>query len=230
MVLAAREMGTNQQVPRIAIFSDFNGTITDRDTLTALLEFYGHRECLQQIEEAHQEGLLSLRERIAAEARVLTCTLAEADARLLSLATVDPSFILFHRYCQLSNIPLTIVSSGIEPLITRMLQRNGADKMRVFANGVDPRPDGWRVTFRDSGPEGNAKQPYVERAMQKSYRTVAIGDDESDFGMALAAHIRFAKRASRLHAFLEERGARHYVFDTFVDILEWLARERTVAE
>lgn len=209
-----------------AILCDFNGTMTNRDMLAALVDSYGHHEFLRRISDARSRGLLSLRERIAAEARVITCTLDEADARLTSLVEFDTTFIPFYRQRIRGAISLTIVSSGIEELIVRTLDRHGIRRVPLFANGVEPRPDGWRVLFRDSTPEGNAKRPYVEAAQRNGYRVVAIGDDESDFAMALVADVRFAKRASPLHRFLEARGVSHHVFNTFDDVSEQLAEQR----
>lgn len=213
---------------RIAVFSDFNGTITDRDMLAALLESYGHDALLARVTEERRRGLLSLRERIAREAGALKCSLAEADARLTTLVTIDPSFLSFHRQCVEKGIVLAIVSSGIEPLIERMLERHGVT-LPIHANGVEPRSDGWRVQFRDATPEGNAKWLYVEEAARDGYRTVVIGDDESDYTMGLVGDIRFAKQGTPLERFLSDRRLPFSSFDTFDDVWERLAQERALA-
>jgi 2-hydroxy-3-keto-5-methylthiopentenyl-1-phosphate phosphatase len=203
---------------RIAIFSDFNGTVTDRDMLAALLTSYDHEALLARITAARNGGLLSLRERVALEAKALTCSPSEADARLSALVTIDTSFLSFFRRCVADGISLVIVSSGIEPLINQMLERYGVDTLPVFADEVQPRPDGWLVKFRDDSPDGNAKRPYVDAAARDGYRTVVIGEDESDFEMALAADVRFAKRDAPFHA-----------IDSFDDVYRRLAAEHLFA-
>ncbi len=208
----------NRQSLPLAIFSDFNGTITSEDMLAALLRSYGKDDVLEQISQARSRGLMSLRERIASEACNLTCSLEEADERVARTLYFDESFCRFYRQYVSEGISLTIVSSGIEPLIVRLLSRYAVRALPVFANGVDPRPDGWRVLFRDTTAEGNAKQPYVEAAMQAGFRTAIIGDDESDFGMALVADVRFAKRASPLAAYLDRLGVNYDAFETFDDV------------
>ena len=214
---------------QIAIFADFNGTITNRDMLAALLESYDRKTLLASITQARNNGFLSLRERIAREAAAITCSLMEAEARLRTLVTIDPAFPPFYRRCLSEGVSLVVVSSGIESLITRILGRYGIDTIPVFANDVDPRPDGWRVKFRDSTAEGNAKRPYVEAAARDGYRTVIVGDDESDFGMAIAADVRFAKCGTPLETFLQECGLAFHAIESFDDVYERLALEHLLA-
>lgn len=212
-----------------AIFCDFNGTITNRDMLAALLESFGKGFVLREILGARSRGFFTLRESIAAQARALTCSLDDADARLDSLIAFDKTFGSFYRRNIAGGQSLVIVSSGIEPLIVRMLARHDITAVPVFANGIDASPGGWRVLFRDESPEGNAKRPYVEAAIQNGYRTIIIGDDESDFEMATIAEVRFARRASPLHEFLQTRHFDHYVFDSFDDVARLCDEERLLA-
>ena len=53
----------------------------------------------------------------------------------------------FHELARSWN-PL-IVSSGFHELIGPILEREGLE-LEVVANRLDPRPDGWRVLYRDA--------------------------------------------------------------------------------
>lgn len=216
--------------PFVCVFSDFNGTIVEPDMLAALLGAYGHSALLQQVEDGRMRGYVSLRERIAAEARALTCSLAEADALLDTLLSFDESFTSFCERCTWANVSVTLLTSGIEPLVRNMLVRHGIESIPLIANDVDDRRDGWLVRFRDATPEGNAKHPHVERARREGRRTVIVGDGESDFEMARIADVRFAKRASPLDAFLKSVRLPYHAFDTFEDVWERLCWERLLAE
>lgn len=211
-----------------AIFCDFNGTITDRDTLAALVEFYGHHDVLEHIARARALGSISLRERIAAEARFLTCSLEEATLRLRSIVSYDETFTRFSRQCARQGVALVILTSGIEPLVAEVLAYHRVRDVPVVGNGVFVTLEGWRVRFRDATPEGNAKAPYLEKARKDGVRTIAIGDDESDFEIASIADVSFAKRESVLDRYLRETRHPHYVFDTFHDVFERLVWERVL--
>ncbi|MGH7715988.1 MAG: HAD-IB family phosphatase [Vulcanimicrobiaceae bacterium] len=206
-----------------AIFSDFNGTITDRDTLPTLLEAYGLREAVDRTNDARATGVLNHRERIAAQARALTQSIEEAAATLNSIVRFDAGFTRLQAACAHDGIALTVLSSGLEQLIRPMLRRHGCDAIALVANEAEPRSDGWRVRFRDTSPHGCAKQSYLERARRRGMRTVAIGDDESDFEMAAVADLCFAKRESALQAYLRGTDRTHYAYATFDDVIEQLA-------
>lgn len=211
-----------------AIFCDFNGTITDRDTLAALLEFYGHHDVLEHIARARLQGSIGLRERIAAEAGFLTCSLEEAALTLRSIVSYDDTFTRFSQQCVRQAVPLVILTSGIEPLVADMLAYHRVREVPVIGNGVFVTLEGWRVRFRDATPEGNAKAPYAEKARKDGLRTIAIGDDESDFEIASSADVSFAKRESVLDRYLRDMRRPHYVFDTFHDVFERLVWERVL--
>ncbi|KAF8936310.1 hypothetical protein BGZ47_009557, partial [Haplosporangium gracile] len=66
---------------------------------------------------------------------------------------LDLGFRQFHAFCQENQIPITVVSIGIQPLIEEMLDRFlGVNHgIIVRANGLTTRPDGtWRILWRDS--------------------------------------------------------------------------------
>ncbi|KAF8925113.1 hypothetical protein BGZ58_001123, partial [Dissophora ornata] len=78
---------------------------------------------------------------------------AEGASNRSYYVQLDPGFRQCHQYCREHNIPITIVSIGIQPLIEEMLNRYlGINHgITVRANGLTTREDGsWRVIWRDS--------------------------------------------------------------------------------
>jgi 2-hydroxy-3-keto-5-methylthiopentenyl-1-phosphate phosphatase len=209
-------------VDSLAIFCDFNGTITDRDMLVALLEYFGQRDILAKVRQASRLGTMTLRERIAVEAAGINCSFRTAGAILNRELLFDETFISFWEGCRLERVPVVVLSSGITVLIRRMLARHGLPSVPLIANDCVRAAGGWRMVFRDDTPCGNAKAPYVIAARGKGFRTALIGDDESDFEAATEANLRFAKRNSVLEEFLVEHKLRHETFDVFADIEELL--------
>src|SRR5438132_13029917 len=85
---------------RLHIFSDFDGTITERDTLIFLAErLGGGPQMVQTIGRLIQEGKLSLRDGIAGEMRSIRSPFNEARTLLLEQVKIDPSFAAFARWC-----------------------------------------------------------------------------------------------------------------------------------
>ncbi len=122
-------------------------------------------------------------------------TLDDADARLLAEITFDRSFVDFAAHCEQAGIPLTVLSSGIEPLIRRMLARHGLPHLPVIANAVEVQAEGWRIHFRDDGPNGTDKAGIVAAA--KAAR--------SEYGLHRRRPFRFRGGALRRRSIRQAR-------------------------
>ena len=148
-----------------------------------------------------------------ASAGIVRAPLDDVVAFLLENARLRPGF---HELAE-AHDPL-ILSSGFRELIEPVLAREGV-VLEVRANRIDPRPDGWRIRWRDetacavcgdlckrSGlPEGDA---------------VFVGDGYSDRCAAGAAVRVFARDG--LAEYLDGAGAPFEGFDDFFDVLHAL--------
>ena len=119
---------------------DFDGTVTERDTLDLVLSAFGDQEIYGRVEGELEAGQMTLNEVIAAEFATVTAPLDEAVAYVLEHARVRPGFAELAR----ARHPL-IVSSGFHELIEPLLEREAVlGEVELRANRVDARPDGWR--------------------------------------------------------------------------------------
>jgi 2-hydroxy-3-keto-5-methylthiopentenyl-1-phosphate phosphatase len=205
---------------RWSLVLDWDGTVTERDTLGLLIEEFGDVALWKRTGAARGSGF-SNNDGIALGFAAVRVPLAEALAWLLPRVRVRRGFhelVARHR-------PL-IVSSGFRELIARVLAAEGLEPGRdldLLANSVEPRADGWRVSFRDTRVCGTCREP-CKRASLPDGTVVFVGDGYSDRCAALAASRVFATGA--LTAFLRERGVPHERFDDFHDVLAALpARE-----
>ena len=169
--------------------------------------------------ESHlRDRAMTLREVLAAEASLITCSFEEADAYLAEQTRFDPAFAAFVQRARTMDASVTILSSGVQPLIESALRRNGIEGVPVRANGVDPRPDGWVMLFRDASENGHDKAADVREAKARGARTVYIGDGFSDFEAAVEAERRFAKTGRSLIHYLRERGLPFTEFSSFTQV------------
>lgn len=98
---------------RVHIFSDFDGTITEQDTLIFLTTHLGGgSELVAAIGRLLRAGQLSLREGIAAEMRSIRAPFADAAKLLREQVRLDPHFKAFAQWCHAQALPLTILSAG----------------------------------------------------------------------------------------------------------------------
>ena len=126
---------------------DFDGTVTERDTLDIVLERFGDAEVYERAEAELDAGRMTLNEVISAEFATVTAPLDEVVAYVVEHARVRPGFAELAR----ARHPL-VVSSGFHELIEPVLEREGVlDAVELRANRVDARPDGWQRALPRGG-------------------------------------------------------------------------------
>lgn len=183
--------------PRLVL--DFDGTVTERDTLDLVLARFGDPEIYERVEAELDAGRMTLHDVIAAEFATVTTPLAEVVAYVLDNARVRPGFAELAR----SWHPL-VVSSGFHELIEPVLEREGVlGEVELRANHVEARPDGWRVRFRVAAACRVCGEP-CKRADLPDGEIVYAGDGHSDYCAALAADRVFA--TGGLARWLDRRG------------------------
>jgi 2-hydroxy-3-keto-5-methylthiopentenyl-1-phosphate phosphatase len=172
----------------VRLVLDWDGTVTEVDTLHLVLEEFGDREIYERVEDALGQTM-TLNEVIAAEFETVTASVDEVVEWLLGNARVRPGFAELAR----ERRPL-IVSSGFHEMIEPLLEREGVlDAVELRANRLDPRPDGWRVLFRGDHECGTCGEPCKRADLPRNGQVVFVGDGYSDRCAALAADRVFAR-------------------------------------
>ena len=178
---------------------DFDGTVTERDTLDIVLERFGDAEVYERAEAELDAGRMTLNEVISAEFATVTAPLDEVVAYAVEHARVRPGFAELAR----ARHPL-VVSSGFHELIEPVFEREGVlDAVELRANRVDARPDGWQVRYRVAETCEVCGEP-CKRGDLPAGEVAYAGDGHSDYCAALAADRVYA--TGSLARYLDERG------------------------
>jgi len=188
---------------------DWDGTVTERDTLDLVLREFGDPELYRQVEtELGRE--LSLHEVIALEFETVNAPLPKVEAWLLEHVRVRSGFreLVEHR------APL-VVSAGFHELIEPVLAREGVD-VELVANRLDAAPGGWRAIFRDTAPCPVCGEPCKRASLPAGEPVVFVGDGYSDRCAALAAERVFA--TGSLATYLERLGVPFEPLTDFHDL------------
>ena len=191
---------------------DWDGTVTERDTLQLTLQHFLARDVFDAL-EAHTDaalaaGTMTHREVMEREFAALTAPLDDVVAFVVGHARVRPGFAAFVRRFD----PL-ILSSGFHETIEPVLAREGV-AARVRANYALPHPDGWRIRWVSDTACTTCGQP-CKRGSLPDGAFVYVGDGFSDRCAALAADRIFARDG--LARYLDERA---FAYEPFTDFYE----------
>jgi 2-hydroxy-3-keto-5-methylthiopentenyl-1-phosphate phosphatase len=183
----------------VRLVLDFDGTVTERDTLDLVLSEFGDAEVYERAEAELDAGRMTLNDVISTEFATVKAPLDKVVAYVVEHARVRPGFAELAR----ARHPL-VVSSGFHELIEPVLEREGVlGAVELRANRVDARPDGWRVHFRVGERCKVCGEP-CKRGDLPAGEVAYAGDGHSDYCAALAADRVYA--TGSLARFLDRRG------------------------
>jgi 2,3-diketo-5-methylthio-1-phosphopentane phosphatase len=181
------------------IFCDFDGTITSVDGTDAMLEAFAC-PAWREWEDRWVRGEISSQECLARQVALIQ---VDRD-RLVSFAAdlpIDMGIVTLARQCAEYDIPLTIVSDGIDLLIEGVLRRHGLLHLPVFSNHLRWDETGMpslSFPFAAQGCESRAGTCKCAIALPQDGRssgTIYIGDGRSDHCVSPKVHTVFAKGA-----------------------------------
>lgn len=207
-------------VPLLVI--DFDGTITERDTLELIVEEFGDPEVRSRAERELSKAL-TLHEVIARQYESVQRPLLEVLEWACQHVRFRPGFHELIEFASSRGWPVIVVSSGVREVIERLLEREGLDGLSLVANSVAADAAGWRVRFQAEQACDVCGEPckrLAVEALRGRHWLIYVGDGYSDGCAALAADRVFARR--RLAAYLQEREVAFEPFEDFFQIVEAL--------
>lgn len=203
------------------IFTDFDGTITDTDSLVFLTrELGGGPAVLERVGRELRANTMTLRDGITTEMATIRAPFQEAESLLRSRIAVDPHFPSFVQWCRAQQVPLTVLSAGFHEVIDLFLPASEFPGLEILASRIQPLETGWRCLFRDESDYGHDKAAAIQQARAAGFHTIFIGDGLSDRASAEVADEVFAKRYLAEYCRMRDIACRE--FETFADVLGYL--------
>lgn len=205
------------------VYCDFDGTITVLDTTDQVLSQRAD-PLWQEVEAAWTAGKITAAECMRQQISLIDTDEAALDA-VLDQCALRPGFLDFVAWCDDHNVPLTIVSDGVDRFITRILNRYNLGHLPVISNQLALEGEHFRLAQPHARPgcaagSGVCKCAIVSEAQDEGL-LVYIGDGRSDFCVSGRADILFAR--DRLADYASERKQAFTPFDGFDEIRAVLA-------
>ncbi|EPE07009.1 diketo-5-methylthio-1-phosphopentane phosphatase [Ophiostoma piceae UAMH 11346] len=245
-------MATN---PRYIFFTDFDGTITLQDTNDWMTDHIGFgAEKRKGGNGSVLTGERSFCDSFQEMMDSINNTPYEECIELLKKnIALDPKFVSFFDWCDSNNVPIVILSGGMEPVIHGLLSHwlgedNVRRRLQIVSNNVVAREPGvkdmwkdaggWRLTYHDESSFGHDKSIEIRKyskLTEAEGRPVIFyaGDGVSDLSAAHEADLMFAKAGKDLVAFCDRENVPYTEFNDFGDIakiVEDIVEGRTTVE
>jgi 2,3-diketo-5-methylthio-1-phosphopentane phosphatase len=146
--------------PKFIFFTDFDGTITQRDSNDFLTDNIGFGEKLRK--QGNQDvlhDLKSFRDSFQEMMDSVKTPYDQCIKMLLENIKLDPGFAEFYEWSRANNVPVVVLSSGMEPIIRALLLHligPTAEDIQIVSNDVASRDGkdinsegGWKIVFHD---------------------------------------------------------------------------------
>lgn len=211
---------------RWIILSDFDATISLEDTTDSLLERFGEEGC-DELEAQWESGDIGSRECMGGQIALLKASRDELDEHLTQIH-IDPDFKAFADSAQAADIPIQIVSDGLDYVISTILKRHGLGDLQVFANHLVELPNQrWKLEFPLSRADclkasGHCKCARVSSARTGYERILYIGDGSSDF--CVSNHVDVVLAKDRLIGYCQQHGIEHHPITSFKQAITLLPK------
>lgn len=211
------------------VFCDFDGTITCVDATDAVLEAFALPDW-REWEERWVNGEITSQECLSRQVELIR---ADRDTLIHFAAglPIDEGILALERLCVDLNIPLTIVSDGLDLVVEAVLRRHGLLHLRVFSNHLRWNEEGIpTLSFPFAVPDCESGAGTCKCALtwtRPLSRPVYIGDGRSDRCVSAKLQTVFAKGA--LQKWCEAQHIAHIPFETLTDVVQrFLQEEPTI--
>jgi 2,3-diketo-5-methylthio-1-phosphopentane phosphatase len=212
------------------VFCDFDGTITCIDATDAVLEAFA-LPAWREWEQRWVDGELTSQECLSRQVELIRAdreTLVQFSGDL----PIDEGIFALEQRCAEFNIPLTIVSDGLDVVVEAVLRRHGLLHLPVFSNHLRWNDEGIpTLSFPFAMPEcesgaGTCKCALAIPWTRPMSRPVYIGDGKSDQCVSMKIQTLFAK--GTLRKWCEAQRIAHVPFESLTEVAERMAPKENI--
>lgn len=215
---------------RLAVLTDFDDTAAEQNVAELLLNRFADRASWLAAGIRFRAGELTLKDYQEIAFRNIRAGRDTMQSYVKQNASLRPYFGEMVNYCRDREIPVAVVSAGLDFYIKALLEQEGFPDVPVYAVNTTFSEAG--ISFRYHHPRpgkehlGNSKGLIVERYRSQGHHVFYIGDGRSDFEAAQRADVVFA------HSVLAEecrlQGIPYLPFAHFGDVLAALQEHSSI--
>ena len=212
------------------IFSDFDGTITERDVIVMIMEKFAPPEWVEIKDKILYERTITLKDGIETLFSLINSSKKNEIIEFAKKeAKIRAGFSEFLDFCETEKIDFNVISAGLDFFIEAVL-RNHISRLKIFCNSGDFSSDRIKIKYKYlpkscdlCGQCGCCKVEIIEKYPKDSFVKVVIGDGLADLAPAKVADTVFAR--GDLIKYLEQEKISYIAFNDFFEVEEKLAQK-----
>jgi 2-hydroxy-3-keto-5-methylthiopentenyl-1-phosphate phosphatase len=212
---------------KLAVLSDFDGTVTLNDTFENVLARFGEGDW-RTVDDQYVRGEITLEECVRRQGAMVQVPSSEILSYLDGVTQFRPNFDKLIEFCTTNHFPLVIVSAGLDFVIKHFLTREKfRDKVELFAASAKCTPTGIKFEWPKlkSNRSMNLKDDVVRYYKRKADTVAYIGDGRWDLHALRNADRRFVIGNSKLAELCKEQDIQATTVTDFQEIVISLQRE-----
>ncbi len=203
---------------KLAVLTDFDGTITRTDVAEAILEEFAPSSWWE-IEELHRARKIGTRESMVRQFALVRAKQADLIRFVDEHVEIDETFPDFVGFCNRRHIRLEIVSEGLD-FYVRHLMRKWDLPLPLRTNHAVFEEGRIRIEYPWADATctlcGTCKLLRLFQLRTEGFRMAYVGDGHSDLCPAVEADVVFAKR--ELAELCAEESIAYTTFVNFADV------------
>ena len=227
-----RELHPQSAAAPPAVLCDFDETMVVENVAELLLEHFSHDGTWEGLKQQARDGTITFKDYQERSFRSIIASREEMKSVVKAKATLRPFFKDLWRYCTSENIPLAIVTVGLDFYVEAVLEREGltdvsryAVKTSFSALGISYEyPHSWdeSAAWNRDGCRGwsTCKCSVLGNHWKMGHSIFYVGDGRSDFCPSLLADRVFAQ--GLLAQYCREHHISYSEFRDFRDVIKAL--------
>lgn len=224
----------------VVVFSDFDGTITQRDVIVMIMEAFAPPVWRDIVDQILNQRTLSIKDGVTQLFQLIPASKKEdIEAFVRAEVKIRPGFETLLSFCNAEGVPFQVLSGGVDFFVHQVLA-SYRPRLDIFCNGASfetgpDNPDGriqltmpyYDADCTQCGQCACCKISLMDRFDREKYFRVAIGDSLTDLPMARVADLTFAR--GQLVDYCKEEDIAVTPYEDFHDVLNALQARGALA-
>jgi len=215
------------------IFSDFDGTITERDVIFIVMEKFAPPKWIQIKDKVLYERTITLKEGVEKLFNLVDSSKKNEIIKYVKeKVKLRQGFTEFLNFCKNEKFEFNVLSGGLDFHIEPVLE-DFKDKLKIFCNKANFNSEKIKIDYKYlpkdcslCGDCGFCKIEIIEHFPKNKFTRILIGDSLTDLGAAKIADMVFAR--GDLIKYLEQEKISYIPFLNFYEVKEQLVQKLSI--